>query len=632
MLFPRIRTGIRTRIAASPHRTVRSDPAFARTPLLLLAAATLLLQACADGAPTAPDPTLPPHFSHGTGGHIVINEIMADPNRASDADGEWIELYNWGGTDLDVGGWSIASNDGSHTIGGSLLVPAGGYVVLGRDGNTKRNGGVTVTYVYGGAISLANAGDWVALRDGTGSTVDSVAWTSTSAGVARGLSDASADNADANGVNWHDGTSTFGGGSPSKRDFGTPGAQNDGWIDPGAGADPEPVTVVVTPSAATIDEGATQAFSATAYDAGGAPVATTFTWSSSNASIATVDAGGVASGVSAGGAQIRATASNGVWGEAALTVSDTTSPPPPPPGDAPLEVRILEVGQGDAAYIENGGSVVFIDGGPSTASFGAHLDALGLNGDTVDVVVISHAHFDHYSGLRELFDDDRGITVRYVFENGDASTASTLATLRDSIDAAVARGETILRDTDDPCGDGSAVCTISLRGGALLHVMRPDPGAGDPNNRSAPVKLVGPDSASFTMWFAGDAEHEAIGWFDTGADYDGPNGPGMDVDVLKGDHHGSCNGVTSRYLDLLTPDWVTFGVSGSNSYGHVHGQTKDLLASRAIPWYRTDTNGSITFTSPGTPGGGYSVSVERGSASMNGSADAYSAQSACNNL
>ena len=527
----------------------RQLPQFAVPVVAVLA--LLILQACAESGPTAPTPDAP-QLVEGAAAFVAINEIMADPSRATDADGEWLELYNWGTGPIDVAGWSIVSNDGAHAIAGSLVIPAGGYVVLGRSTNTKRNGGAPVQYAYGSAITLANAGDWLALRDASGAGVDSVTWTSSSPGVARGVINAGADNTAVDGSNWQDATSTFGGGRTETRDYGTPGLQNDAWVAPGPG-----------------DPG---------------------------------------------------------------TPGDTTGPGDPPTDTAALVVKVLDVGQGDATYIENGGSVVFIDGGPSTVDFGAHLDALGLNGDTVDVVVISHAHFDHYSGLRELFEDARGITVRYVFENRDAGTAVSLAQLRDSIDAAVGRGETIVRDTDNPCGDGSAVCTITLRGGARLHVMKPDPGASDPNNRSTPVKLVGPDSASFTMWFAGDAEHEAIGWFDTGADYDGPGGPGMDVDVLKGDHHGSCNGVTSRYLDLLSPEWVTFGVSATNSYGHVHGQTKDLLRSRGIPWYRTDENGSITFTSPGTPGGGYVASVEQGSASLDGAADGYSASSLCDNL
>jgi competence protein ComEC len=263
--------------------------------------------------------------------------------------------------------------------------------------------------------------------------------------------------------------------------------------------------------------------------------------------------------------------------------------------------------------------------------FRQHLDALGLRGGTVDAVVISHAHFDHYSGLRELFKTSNNIRVRYLFENRDAGTAVSLGELRDSIDARVSRGELIVRDTDDPCGDGRAVCTVTLNGGAKLHVMRPDPTANaTANNRSTPVKLVGPDSASFSMWFAGDAEHEAQGWFDTGADYD--RFPGMKVEVLKANHHGSCNGVTSRFLDLVNPTWVTFSVSSTNTYGHVHSQTKELFTRYGKPWYRTDLNGNITFRSPGTAGGGYTVAVERGIASQGGSPDRASSQEACQAL
>lgn len=133
---------------------------------------------------------------------------------------------------------------------------------------------------------------------------------------------------------------------------------------------------------------------------------------------------------------------------------------------------------------------------------------------------------------------------RYLYENPDAGTAVTLAELRDSINARAARGELFYRDTDDPCGDGSAVCTIALNGGAKPHLLRPNPAGTTPNNRSGAVKLVGADSASFAMWFAGDAEHEEIDWFDT-TDYD--VAPGMRVNVLKGDHHGSCNGIKRRY-------------------------------------------------------------------------------------
>ncbi|MDQ3606376.1 MAG: lamin tail domain-containing protein [Gemmatimonadota bacterium] len=591
-----------------------------RAGVLLPLAGVLLFGGCDDRIviPTQPSPASAALAA--TGPMLVINEVMADPDAVSDDRGEWFEVYNPGTTGVDLKGWALASNnDAAHTVGSSVVVPAGGYSVLGRNGSKSRNGGVVVHYVYGTSLTLANASDWLVLRDATGATVDSVAWgSSMPTGATRGVSDPSADNTDARGVNWHTATSIFG-----KGDKGTPGTQNDGYIAPAG----EITTVTVSPATASIAVAATQAFSASAADANGTIVTTTYAWTSSNIAVATVDANGTASAVAEGSATIRATAPNGIYGEAALTVTTSSGG-----GGSASEVivKVLDIGQGDATYIQNGTSRVFIDGGPDTTAFRQHLDALSLRGGTVDVVVISHAHFDHYSGLRELFKTSNNIQLRYLFENRDAGTAVTLGQLRDSINARVSRGELIVRDTDDPCGDGRAVCTVSLNGGAKLHVMKPNPAGSTPNNRSTPVKLVGPDSTSFSMWFAGDAEHEAQDWFDTGAEYD--LFPGMRVNVLKANHHGSCNGVKSRFVDLVNPDWVTFSLSATNTYGHVHTQTKDLFTRYGKPWYRTDRNGTVTFRSPGTAGGGYTVTVEKGGASESGSPDRASSQDACQSL
>src|SRR6476646_677133 len=94
-----------------------------------------------------------------------------------------------------------------------------------------------------------------------------------------------------------------------------------------------------------------------------------------------------------------------------------------------LVVRVLDVGQGDAIYVENGGSRVLIDGGPDTLTLGKWLDALGLDGDTIDVVILTHAHADHFNGLREIFHTDRHIAVRYYFDAKDVSTSHTLMRL-----------------------------------------------------------------------------------------------------------------------------------------------------------------------------------------------------------
>jgi competence protein ComEC len=168
-----------------------------------------------------------------------------------------------------------------------------------------------------------------------------------------------------------------------------------------------------------------------------------------------------------------------------------------------------------------------------------------------------------------------------------------------------------------------------MRGGAKLHLLKPLRPPQNPNNRSAVVKLVGADSASFTMWLAGDAEHAEISYFSR-AGY--ARNPGMHVDILKADHHGSCNGVSKRYLQLIHPSWVIASLGAHNEYGHMHEQAKATYAAAGIPWYRTDQNGTITIQSPGTPSSSYTIHVDRGTKNMNGPSDRRSTQPDCSHM
>jgi competence protein ComEC len=298
----------------------------------------------------------------------------------------------------------------------------------------------------------------------------------------------------------------------------------------------------------------------------------------------------------------------------------------PPASARELVVRVLDVGQGDAILIQSGGSTVLVDGGPERRVLGRWLDRLGVR-DTIDAVILTHAHSDHFGGLPELFTTRRALAIRYVWWNGDSAAALAYSHLPDSVEARARRGETILRDTDDPCGDGRASCDLAMRGGARLHIMRPMPRGTGENDRSVALKLVGPDSASFTMWLAGDAEREELRWFLGAADYD--RAPGMRADVLKADHHGSCDGVSNSYLDAVHPSFVVASLAARNDYGHMHAQTKAAYARHGVPWYRTDQNGTITIRSPGTVRGGFTVSVERGTTNMSGPSDRRSHQPAC---
>jgi len=99
--------------------------------------------------------------------------------------------------------------------------------------------------------------------------------------------------------------------------------------------------VTVTPSSATIAVQGTVQLTATASPP---KSASSFTWSTSNAAVATVSTSGLVSGVGAGTATIRAT-SSGVSGSSTITVTSS-----PPPSDDPVIV-----GAGDIASCSSSG-------------------------------------------------------------------------------------------------------------------------------------------------------------------------------------------------------------------------------------------------------------------------------------
>jgi len=97
-------------------------------------------------------------------GDIVINEFMADPDCEAQDVGEYVELYNTTGSDIDIEGWTI-EDDGSdnHTFNsanGTTIVPAGGYLVCGRDINSEADPDYEYSFI------LANSGDEIVLKEG----------------------------------------------------------------------------------------------------------------------------------------------------------------------------------------------------------------------------------------------------------------------------------------------------------------------------------------------------------------------------------------------------------------------------------------------------------------------------------
>jgi len=162
-----------------------------------------------DAGNTCAQPLAPPA--------VVISEVMRNPAAVGDSDGEWFEVHNTTSAPVDLAGWTLTDGASDrHVIKGSLPVPADGYVVLGRDADTTRNGGVHVDYAYGSSFVLSNDTDAIILSDQYGQKVDEVHWQAHVEPRPNGASIALVDG------QWCVSGPQFGRG-----DRGTPGAAND---------------------------------------------------------------------------------------------------------------------------------------------------------------------------------------------------------------------------------------------------------------------------------------------------------------------------------------------------------------------------------------------------------------------
>jgi beta-lactamase superfamily II metal-dependent hydrolase len=190
-----------------------------------------------------------------------------------------------------------------------------------------------------------------------------------------------------------------------------------------------------------------------------------------------------------------------------------------------LELRFLDVGQGDAILIREGGKTALVDAGHS-ARIVPQLRALGI--DTIDLVVASHNHADHIGGMHAVLG---GTKVRYYLDNG---LPQTTATYRRTIDAVVASGAQYLRASER---------AITL-GTAQLHVLPPPPPSRSQNDSSVGLLV---EYGAFRALLTGDSEVYELHYWLTRNEV--PR-----VQVVKVAHHGSSNGTTTEWVQATRPD------------------------------------------------------------------------------
>lgn len=245
----------------------------------------------------------------------------------------------------------------------------------------------------------------------------------------------------------------------------------------------------------------------------------------------------------------------------------------------PLEVTILDVGQGDAILIRTpAGYDVLVDGGPGAATLRALGDELPWRDRSIDLVVLTHPQDDHMLGLIDVL---RRYDVRRVLAAGDGDPSSpAYAAWLD----AVARERSPV-ERPDPGRIYDLGDSIVLEVLGPTAAVRADANA---NNRAVVLRLSWRD---VSVLLTGDIEREAEASLLAASD-------DLRATVLKVAHHGGATSSTAPFLEAVQPRLSIVSAGRDNQFGHPRPEIVNRLR-RYGPVYVTADQGDVTLTTDG---------------------------------
>jgi hypothetical protein len=115
---------------------------------------------------------------------ISITEFIIDPFGTDSTAPEWIEVFNYGQSSVDIGGWTLKDNASTvYTFPTGFTIPSGGYAIASSNrANFITNwlGGVDDARVASNAFTFAlnnsNPGDGLYLRNAGGDLIWSLGY------------------------------------------------------------------------------------------------------------------------------------------------------------------------------------------------------------------------------------------------------------------------------------------------------------------------------------------------------------------------------------------------------------------------------------------------------------------------
>ena len=264
----------------------------------------------------------------------------------------------------------------------------------------------------------------------------------------------------------------------------------------------------------------------------------------------------------------------------AILVSVTAATMP----DDNLHVSFLDVGEGDAILIQTPANQnILVDGGPSSQAITLELGKKMPFWDrTIDLVILTHPHADHLTGLVEVL--QRYKVKQVLYPDLDYESPIYDEWLR------------LIKEKDIKYTIAQAGQQIDLGEGVVMKVLNPQEfpltdTQSDIDNNGVVLHLsMGKVSFLFTADIMWEAEFELI-----------TRRANLSSTILKVAHHGSDTSTTPEFLAVANPQVAVISAGAEDRFGHPSDEVMERLEERlgSENIYLTSEKGTIEFITDG---------------------------------
>lgn len=274
-----------------------------------------------------------------------------------------------------------------------------------------------------------------------------------------------------------------------------------------------------------------------------------------------------------------------------------------------VDITVIDVGQGDSILIQFPASQstgdrkrLLIDGGSSAATNNAVVQTLNNLGITkLDIVMLTHPHFDHYAGLTGLFnatnpDGSHIFTVDEFWWTGEARGPSrnetTPTTWTDFENARSRAGaDHVVQQNEEHKYQKARIVFLNAGG------QYPQTNAGRNINNDSIVMML--YFKSVKVLFTGDIEAaEGLDLAQTYCNLSRGGCKKLNCDILKIPHHGSGH-FSPHFVRFADPEHILVSAGFTNRQFH-HPRETALLAYQQNPgdetFYSTSLDGDNNLT------------------------------------